>query len=1091
MSSPETTTHATSRCPSCDTRLRFAVPGAQAARLKLTCTSCQTVFAVQWPGARPTASMPTPSLAAGLAAPSLAGADPTTPLGVRPVPAGPRPPAFAAGDLLAGRYRVIRFLAEGGMGEVYEVEDQELGGRLAAKTVRTDVARQPEALERFRREIQLARRVTHPNVCRIFDLAHHRSADLESVGTIFLTMQLLIGETLASRIARGGAMAPQAALPIVRQIAAAVGAAHEVGVVHRDLKPANVILVPGKDGGERAVVTDFGLARTETGEGDATMTAAGFFLGTPAYIAPEQLVGGGTGPATDLYALGVVMFEMLTGRVPFEGDTALATAVKRLQEAPPSPRELSSTVDARWEQAILRCLERLPEDRFASTAELVQALEDEVVVESRRPGAPAKPAARPRRALLGALVALILVAFGVAAYRIQSWRAQQALQEDLLTGPLVPARPATPAAAGFSPPTSAEAWVPGAAGPGAPASPEAAQLYAAGLDHLRDFDAAGARELLERAAAADAKNPLVHAALATAWANLGHEAKSAESARRALELAGDLPQDQKLLIEGRVAEAARDWSRATEIYRSLVRAFPEDVDHRLRLAATERISGRGEEARATLSQLRTLPAAVDEAPRVDLAEAAIAESVGDFARQLELAERAAAGAEERGIRSTTAQARLSACRALRQLGRLDEGQKSCDTARTLFAEAGDPAGVADALGQSANLLYDRGDLPGAVRLYEQALGKYRTIGNRNAEAGLLNNLAVVLRRQGELPAALALYEESLELVRELGDRQGEAYALANLAAGLAVRGEVGRSRELLEETLTLRRALGDVAGEASSLDTLGSVLRQQGDLPGARRRHEEALKLRRQLGQRGGEAASQNALALVLLDQGEIAAAREQAEAALRLAREIGNRSLEAAALFGLGEVQSRAGELQAARSSHREALDARVALGERSQEGASRLALGLVDLALGDAVAAETSARAAAEEFARQGAGLDQALALAVAAEAAERQGRGAAAAEVLARARDLAASGEAARGRLALTLRLAPRAAGRAEAERELRAALAEAERIGWFEARLEAGLALAAFEAGAEGLARRAAIAREATTKGFGELAARAKG
>lgn len=1087
MSTPETTTHATSRCPQCDTRLRFGVPGAQAARIKLTCTSCATVFAVNWPGARPTVSAPTPSLAAGLPTPSLAGGEATTPMG--PLPAsGPRVAAFAAGDVLAGRYRVLRFLAEGGMGEVYEVEDLELGGRLAAKTVRTDVARQPEALERFRREIQLARRVTHPNVCRIFDLAHHPSPTPGAPGTVFLTMQLLVGETLSARIARGGAMTPEQALPIVRQIAAAVGAAHDVGVVHRDLKPANVLLEPGKDGAERAVVTDFGLARTETGDGDgATMTAAGFFLGTPAYIAPEQLVGGATSPATDLYALGIVMFEMLTGRVPFQGDTALATAVKRLQEAPPSPRELSKGVDARWEGAILRCLEREPQDRFASAAELVRALEEQVV--AAPPPAPVIPVSAPaqtrgRWAKLVGLAALILVSFGVLAYRIQSWRQEQALREELLATTPPPATKAPPAAAEPS-----LAWVPGAGGPGAPTHPEAAALYEAGLERLAAFDAAGAREVLERAATLDPDNALVHAALATAWANLGHEAKSATAARRALELAGNLPQDQRLLIEGRVAEAARDWQRATEIYRSLVRAFPDDLDHRLRLAAAERIAGQGEEARATLEQVRRLPAAAAEAPRIDLAEAAVAEAAGDFARQLALAERAATAAAERGVRATTAQARLSACRALRQLGRLDDGRAACEAARGLFAEAGDSAGVADALGQSANLLYDQGDLPGAVRLFEQALGKYRTIGNRYAEAGLLNNLAVVLRRQGELPAALELYGQVLELVGELGDRPGEAHALGNLAAGLAVRGEVGKARELLERSLTIRRDLGDVPGQAAALDTLGSVLRQQGDLPGARRRHEEALALRRQLGQRSGEAASLAGLSAVLLDQGDLPAARERAEAALKVALEVGNKSLEALARFALSEVLVRAGDFGAARTGHNAALALRRELGERSQEGASRLALAALERAAGEPVAAESEARAAAEEFARQSASLDQALALALAGEAAERQSRGAAAREAFTRARDLAAAGESTRGRLALALLLASRSTPRAEAESQVRAALAEAERVGWFEARLEASLALAAFESPVEGAARRAAVAREAAARGFGELAARA--
>ncbi len=1221
---------------------------------------------MQWPGSGAIAQGPIsatvpPSLPLAFSAPTAPIAVPSGPKEVQRSGHGEtqggagavgRGPRFAPGDLLAERYRVIRFLAEGGMGEVFEVQDLELGGRLAAKTVRAEVAADPMALERFRREIQLARRVTHPNVCRMFDVAYHRP-DPTATGTIFLTMELLPGPTLAERIAASGPMAPSEALPIIRQIASALDAAHEAGIVHRDLKPANVVLVPGQTLGKeevvRAVVTDFGLARVDTANSAAaeaamTMTAAGFFIGTPAYVAPEQIEGGAVTAATDLYAFGVVMFEMLTGKVPFLGDTAIATAVKRLQQPAPSPRLHAAAIDARWEAAILRCLERRAEDRFARAGDLIAALEDDPPVPVRsadpsairpapEPGAriesaerspeaaaPTVRSAPPRRpAALAALAAVILLSFSFVAYRIVAWRNERRLQEQMLDATL-PSEPVAPrrsiAVLGFrdrSGRPGAE-WLSGALaemlgtelaaasgvrviageevarlksdlgldpaeslapdtlarlrttsgadflvlgsytalGPQAggqirldlrlqntqsaettsiaeagteaalfdliaksggrlrqalgidkaeglategsaraalPANPEAARLYAEGLERLRRFEPVAARDLLVRAVAVDPNNPLAHSALASAWSALGYAGRAAEEAKRAIDLAHDLPQEQRLVIEGRYAEANEDWARATEIYRSLFRVFPDDLDYGLRLVAAMSAGGEPQAALGTVSALRALPAPAREDPRIDLAEAAAAEALADFPRQRRSAAQAATRASERGARLLTAEARLSECRALRNLGQVEGGQAACEAGRVLYAEAGDPSGVADALTQSANLRFDRGDLPGARQLYEQALGTFRTLGNKGAEAGALNNLAVVLRRQGEGAAAVGLYEQVLALARETGNRFGEASALGNLGTLSTGRGELAKARELLDRSIALRRELEDSAGVASALENLGAVLRRQGDLVGARQRQEESLEARRKTGQKAGEAASLGGLGLTLLDQGNLSAAKERFDESLALSQKLGNRSLLASARYGQAEVIARQGDLAKALAAHEEALKIRGELGEKSLEAKSRLALAMVLLATGDYESrAETEARAAAQEFGRQEATGDQALALAVAGEAAERQGHPGPARTAYAEAKKLTVGNQDAQARLAVTLRTAPSLPA-AAAQVQLAAALAEAEKVGLVELRLEISLALANLDRSSARTDRRAAVAREAQAKGYVELARRA--
>lgn len=292
---------------------------------------------------------------------------------------------FQPGDVLADRFSIVRLLGRGGMGEVYEAHDGELRLAVALKTSRPEILGETEVVERFRREILLARRVTHPNVCRVYDVFTHRAAPTE-LAAPFVTMELLAGETLAARLLRSGRLATAEAVPIVAQVAAGLSAAHQAGIVHRDLKSANVMLVPAEGGSVRAAVMDFGLARA-LAAADASLTGSGAWVGTSAYMAPEQVEGGAVTVSADIYALGVVMYEIVTGHKPFVGDSPLAIAVKRLHGPPLSPRIRVPDLDPRWEKAILRCLERAPGDRFSRSEDVVRALAGEQLPPLPRPAA--------------------------------------------------------------------------------------------------------------------------------------------------------------------------------------------------------------------------------------------------------------------------------------------------------------------------------------------------------------------------------------------------------------------------------------------------------------------------------------------------------------------------------------------------------------------------------------------------------------------------------------------------------------------------------------------------------------------------------
>jgi serine/threonine protein kinase len=280
---------------------------------------------------------------------------------------------LADGEMVASRYRIVRLIGAGAVGEVYEAHDETVGEAVALKTLRAVVAEDSVSVERFKREIQLARHVTHRNVCRTFDVGRHTLPDGTSLP--FITMELLRGQTLAEVMAARGRFGAEEALPLVQQMAAGLDAAHAVGVIHRDFKPGNLLLVSEAGTTARVVITDFGLARRYALD-ETTITITGEAVGTPLYMAPEQVVTGQQPitPATDIYALGNVMYEMVTGELPFKGSSITVMTIKRFREAAPSPRIIVPDLDRRWDAAILRCLEREPGRRYQRAGEAVAAL---------------------------------------------------------------------------------------------------------------------------------------------------------------------------------------------------------------------------------------------------------------------------------------------------------------------------------------------------------------------------------------------------------------------------------------------------------------------------------------------------------------------------------------------------------------------------------------------------------------------------------------------------------------------------------------------------------------------------------------------
>ena len=1075
-----------------------------------------------------------------------------------------RPRAFPDGALVAGRYHILRFIAGGGMGDVYEAEDTELSSQVALKTLRMDSAAEPRALEQFKQEILLARKVTHPNVCRIFDVGWHRPAVEEGRRdhVMFLTMELLRGETLAEHLKHSGRMGEEEALPIVRQMAEALTAAHKAGVIHRDFKASNVMLVPSSEG-PRAVVMDFGLARSQAGH--PRLSDTDLVQGTPAYMAPEQLQGGSTTAATDVYALGVVLYEMLTGEMPFAGDTALSTALKHLQDRPSPPRHLAPDLSPKWESVILKCLERDPARRFQSPAGVVSALTGGagawrgtpasiwaylgagtlvlLVIaaaffwatrhDRRAPAhglpSPAKlrpsvavldfknTSGRPENAWLSTALAemittelaagdalrtipgenvsrarrdlaigdwdslardtltklganlgadfIVLGSFVVIPQKEGALIRVDARLQETATGEILTSVPAAGSASGLLEIASStgaalrgklganslSAGESGSAKASMPSNPEASRLYAEGLERLRLLEFVDAQQLLDRAAAAEPSSPLIHAALATAWHNLGYDAKARKEAGKAYDLSSALPREERLAVEARYRAASGDWAKAADISRALWGFYPDNLQYGLDLASALTKSGKGTEALDTLAHLRTLPQSISSDPRIDLAEAEALSTLGDSKRQQAVSAQAAKKGTALGARQVVAKALYFEAGALRKMGDKSGAMAAAEDSKREYLAVGDRQGAAYAQGVVANICYSSGDFEKSRQLSEENLRLCTEIGDQRGKSVALNSLANAAYAQGRLAEAARMYEAALKVALEVDDKSAATKILGNLA----------------------------------------NTLQLKGDLKSARQRHEEVLTMCMVTGDGGAPPFAQCGLGEIELAEGNPAKALERYEQALRTFEERDERSGAAYAEFGLAETFLAQGKLKEARAKQEEALRQREGLGEKSAAAESRCSLSRMALEEGRPQEAEELARRSAAEFRKEESPDEEAFSLAALARVLLREGRPAealkVAREALALVEKSAPENTSYRQEVGITLAMAMSATGSsAKAGKRLESIAAESGAQGRtdrnMEARLALGQLLVATGEKERGLLKLEELKEEATGRGL---------
>ena len=1034
--------------------------------------------------------------------------------------------AFRADDVVAGRYKIVRLVAQGGMGQVYEALDQELGERIALKTVRSEIADDPGAIERFKREIHLSRRVTHPNVCRIFDVGFHQGAN----GKItFLTMELLDGETLTARLRREGRMKPDDAQPLVVQMAQALAAAHQAGIIHRDFKSENVVLVPSKDheGGVRVVVTDFGLARAAAKHDPAAhaLTGAGGIVGSPGYMAPEQVEGGAVGPTADIYALGIVMYEMITGQLPFVGETPLATAVKRLKEPPPDPRAAVPELDASWTQVIKRCLEREPVDRFTSAIEVARSLGGQMV---SAPISLSRVLRRRRRSMMLVAAAAVL-ASGVGLGLVWRMHRQRGTAQ-LTTGS---ARRAL-AVLGFKnlagKPESA--WL----------GPALSELLSAELGTgggLRIIPEENVARMRSDLALGDADSLAPDTldkvrrhlgsdlVVSGAYLSVGNklrldlrlvDASSGETLAQATESGADSDLLELVARAGAALRGRLGMAAPTQQEETATHAMMPSSMEATRLYTEGMAHLRRHEPIAARSQLEQ---AVALEPNFALAHSALSavyhglgydqRSIEESKRALELSQglppQDRLNIEGHYYESTKQWAK--AMEAYRKLwdsapdnvqyamflaaaqihgGKAKDALATVDAARKLRATGTDDARLELVEAKASESL---GDVKAQLAAAARAADKAKSLGSRQIEADAYIHEGNARWSMGELDGAVSAYERAKSIYVASGQRVGLTMALTNLAGIKYNRGDLAGAREGTEQALEILKDLGDRENIALNEHNLANMVGDLGDYKEATRLYEDAIRIRREIDDKGGLISSLATSGGLLVEQGDLAGGKKRVEEALTLSRQIHKRQGVSYCLMLLGDLSETEGDLGVARGRWEEALATWNELGDKVSAAETRVLLATLAIAEHKPAEAESPVRDAVTFFHAEKAVDNEAKARAVLAESLAAQKKTAEARRVIAEADAALAESKSREVHMStdtILARAQALAGDAAGAQKRLGPVLEEAKQKGLLRFELEARLALARAQGSKPMLA---ALAKEAGSRGFKQLAHEAQG
>ncbi len=849
------------------------------------------------------------------------------------------------GDVLGNRYEIWNVLGEGGMGTVYKALDREVDHLVALKLIRPDMAANPTILARFKQELLTARQVTHRNVIRIYDLS-------EVDGVKFITMEFVEGCDLRKLLLDEGKLAPERAVEIMRQVCLALEAAHAVGIIHRDLKPQNIM----QDKQGRILVMDFGLARSLESGG---MTQSGALLGTIEYMSPEQAMGSHLDGRSDIFSLGLIFYELLTGKMPYKADTAMASLLKRNQERAVPAAELDTSIPKALSDIVGKCLERDLNARYQNAQEILSDLD---AWEGKQPtlASIARPIPVPPREVPWKWIATSALAVAVVVGGL------------LLSGKLT-SKPATKVAAG---PQVTLAILPFRNGSGdarldwlgsiladmlSTDVGQSAQLRTISPDRLHqvlsdlqispgsDIDPTTMVRIAEfsnadtivwgqyakfedkiriDATVRDLKHQRAPISVKTEADNekalLPAIAQLAQTIQENLSLSSDVLQELRaksfrpssnslpaLRTYNEGLELARQGNHleAAKRFEASVKDDPQFALAYSRLGQTYS-SLRNDDKAKEYSQKAVDLSDKLPAPERYLIQANYAQVTNDYHKAIESYENLEkVSPEDPDVRF--------------HLGGLYESTGAYDKARAELAKvlAIDPKHV-DALLAAGRVEIRSSNPKGSLDYLNRGLSLAVELDNPDGKATILNAMGAAYEQLDKPADAMRNYQESLGIKRSLGQKPGVALTLGNIARIQSSTGKPDEAYKSYVEAVKLQREIGDRKGLGVTLNNLGELYRERSRYEAALKAYKESLQIQRDVGNEDSQAVCLNNIGDVYLVKGQPSDALTYYERALELRKKANVPSQVGETLHNLGEASLKAGDYGQSLDYHLKALE-------------------------------------------------------------------------------------------------------------------------------------------------------------------------
>jgi tetratricopeptide (TPR) repeat protein/predicted Ser/Thr protein kinase len=879
---------------------------------------------------------------------------------------------LAVGSVLGARYEILQLLGQGGMGAVYKAQDRELERFVALKVIRPELAVQPEILHRFKQELILARQVTHKNVIRIFDLG-------EADGIKFITMEFIEGQDLKSLLIKQGKLSREECVRIIEQICLALEVAHGEGVVHRDLKPQNIML----DKSGHVFVMDFGIARSTAVPG---MTQTGTVLGTPEYMSPEQVMGEHVDARSDLFTLGVIFYELLTGDMPYKAETAQKAMFKRTRELPKPATQLDPTVPKYLSDVAEKCLQLDVSLRYQSARQLCDELEawrggaSKRSIAIERPSQPVVTSPKSRlasRLTLGAIAAIVLLALAAIIFRgrlFSKFNEKSLPAAPALSLAILPFRNASGDPSldwlGSSVAEMLSTDVGQSASLRTVSSERVEQIE---RDLRVSPDAALDDPTIKRLADFSNADTLV----------TGHYAKFGDQVRidatvRDLKRGRATPLKTEVVSEKDIMSAvdhlAADVRQNLELSGSVVKELQQqsfkpssnslaalrDYDAGLQLVREGK----------NLEAVKQFQASTTEDPNFALAFSQLAQTYVNLGQDNEADEYSRKAVElsdnlpsqekylivgrrdeilknyPKAIDDYSSFVNSSPGDAdvLFDLGRLQESSGAFDKARELYSRVItlDPKRV-DALLAMGRVEIEADNAQMGLEYLNRAQNLAVELGNEEAKAQILQAIGVAYADLNKPEDALGSYQGSLGIKRRLGLKKGIADSLDTIAATESALGHTDAAQRDFNEALRVSREVGDKPGTANILNDSAQFYDDHGQYDQALKLFKGALQLQIEAGNQTNQGLALNNIGNTYLSKGDYDDARSYLSQALTLREKLNVPTDIADTLHNLAETSMKLGQYDQALDQYLKALDLRRRAGDRLKAAIESSAIGVL----------------------------------------------------------------------------------------------------------------------------------------------------